>query len=423
MCYIKDLYKYEGEEVTIKGWVYNRRSSGKIVFLLIRDGTGIVQVVVSQGKVSEDVFGLCDTIPYESSVIITGRAYKDERAPGGYELSFENIVVVSFAEDYPISLKEHGIEFLMERRHLWLRSRKPLAVMRIRSTCIKAICDFFDSKGFVRLDAPLLTPSACESTTTLFEVPYFDTKAYLSQSGQLYMEAGCMALGRVYCFGPSFRAEKSKTRRHLTEFWQVEPEVAYATLEDVMKLAEGLVEYIVASVLDKNSLELEILERDTKLLKKIKNPFGSITYTEAVNLVDMDWGGDFGAPEETKLSNMFEKPILVTGYPHEIKAFYTKRNPQDDRIALNFDMLAPEGYGEIIGGGQREDDLAKLEERIDEYNLPRKHYEWYLDLRRYGTCPHAGFGLGLERTVAWICGVHHVRETIPFPRTIDRIYP
>ncbi|MEA3432282.1 MAG: asparagine--tRNA ligase [candidate division WOR-3 bacterium] len=423
MCYIKDLYKYEGEEVTIKGWVYNRRSSGKIVFLLIRDGTGIVQVVVSQGKVSEDVFGLCDTIPYESSVIITGRAYKDERAPGGYELSFENIVVVSFAEDYPISLKEHGIEFLMERRHLWLRSRKPLAMMRIRSTCIKAICDFFDSKGFVRLDAPLLTPSACESTTTLFEVPYFDTKAYLSQSGQLYMEAGCMALGRVYCFGPSFRAEKSKTRRHLTEFWQVEPEVAYATLEDVMKLAEGLVEYIVASVLDKNSLELEILERDTKLLKKIKNPFESITYTEAVNLVDMDWGGDFGAPEETKLSNMFEKPILVTGYPHEIKAFYMKRNPQDDRIALNFDMLAPEGYGEIIGGGQREDDLAKLEERIDEYNLPRKHYEWYLDLRRYGTCPHAGFGLGLERTVAWICGVHHVRETIPFPRTIDRIYP
>jgi len=423
MCYIKDLYKYEGEEVTIKGWVYNRRSSGKIVFLLIRDGTGIVQVVVSQGKVSEDVFGLCDTIPYESSVIITGRAYKDERAPGGYELSFENIVVVSFAEDYPISLKEHGIEFLMERRHLWLRSRKPLAVMRIRSTCIKAICDFFDSKGFVRLDAPLLTPSACESTTTLFEVPYFDTKAYLSQSGQLYMEAGCMALGRVYCFGPSFRAEKSKTRRHLTEFWQVEPEVAYATLEDVMKLAEGLVEYIVASVLDKNSLELEILERDTKPLEKIKNPFESITYTEAVNLVDMDWGGDFGAPEETKLSSMFEKPILVTGYPHEIKAFYMKRNPQDDRIALNFDMLAPEGYGEIIGGGQREDDLAKLEERIDEYNLPRKHYEWYLDLRRYGTCPHAGFGLGLERTVAWICGVHHVRETIPFPRTIDRIYP
>jgi len=423
MCYIKDLYKYEGEEVTIKGWVYNRRSSGKIVFLLIRDGTGIVQVVVSQGKVSEDVFGLCDTIPYESSVIITGRAYKDERAPGGYELSFENIVVVSFAEDYPISLKEHGIEFLMEHRHLWLRSRKPLAVMRIRATCIKAICDFFDSKGFVRLDAPLLTPSACEGTTTLFEVPYFDARAYLSQSGQLYMEAGCMALGRVYCFGPSFRAEKSKTRRHLTEFWQVEPEVAYATLEDVMKLAEGLVEYIVASVLDKNSLELEILERDTKPLKKIKNPFESITYTEAMNLVDMDWGGDFGAPEETKLSNMFEKPILVTGYPHEIKAFYMKRNPQDDRIALNFDMLAPEGYGEIIGGGQREDDLAKLEERIDEYNLPRKHYEWYLDLRRYGTCPHAGFGLGLERTVAWICGVHHVRETIPFPRTIDRIYP
>jgi len=423
MCYIKDLYKYAGEEVTIKGWVYNRRSSGKIVFLLIRDGTGIVQVVVSQGKVSEDVFGLCDTIPYESSVIITGRAYKDERAPGGYELSFENIDVVSFAEDYPISLKGHGIEFLMERRHLWLRSRKPFAVMRIRSTCIKAICDFFDSKGFVRLDAPLLTPSACEGTTTLFEVPYFDTKAYLSQSGQLYMEAGCMALGRVYCFGPSFRAEKSKTRRHLTEFWQVEPEVAYATLEDVMKLAEGLVEYIVATVLDKNSLELEILERDTKPLKKIKNPFESITYTEAVNLVGMDWGGDFGAPEETKLSNMFEKPILVTGYPHEIKAFYMKRNPQDDRIALNFDMLAPEGYGEIIGGGQREDDLAKLAERIDEYNLPRKHYEWYLDLRRYGTCPHAGFGLGLERTVAWICGVHHVRETIPFPRIIDRIYP
>ncbi len=423
MCCIKDLYKYEGKEVTLKGWISNRRSSGKIVFLLIRDGTGIAQVVVLKEEVPEDVFKLCDTMPYESSVILTGRVHRDERAPGGYELSFKNIDVVAFAEDYPISLKDHGIDFLLEHKHLWLRSRRPFAVMRIRSTCIKAICDFFDSRGFVRLDAPLLTPSACEGTSTLFEVPYFDKKVYLSQSGQLYMEAGCMALGRVYCFGPSFRAEKSKTRRHLTEFWQVEPEVAYATLEDVMELAEGLIEYIVSCVLDKNSQELEILGRNTTPLKKIKSPFKKITYTEAVNLIGMEWGGDFGAPQETKLSTMFEKPLHVTGYPHEVKPFYMKRDKQDDRTVLNFDMLAPEGYGEIIGGGQREDELAKLEERIKEYKLPKKDYEWYLDLRRYGTCPHAGFGLGLERTVAWVCGTRHVRETIPFPRTIDRIYP
>ncbi|OYD15162.1 asparagine--tRNA ligase [candidate division WOR-3 bacterium JGI_Cruoil_03_44_89] len=423
MCYIEELHRHNGDEVTIKGWVYNRRSSGKIVFLLIRDGSGIAQVVVLRSEVSGDVFNLCDTIPYESSVIVIGTVHKDERAPGGYELLFKNIDVVSSAENYPISLKEHGIDFLLERRHLWLRSRRPFAVMRIRSTCIKAICDFFDSRGFVRLDAPLLTPSACEGTTTLFEVPYFNTSAYLSQSGQLYMEAGCMAFGRVYCFGPSFRAEKSKTRRHLTEFWQVEPEIAYATLGDVMQLAEELVEYIVGSVLDKNSRELEMLGRDITPLTKIKSPFERITYTEAANLVGMDWGGDFGAPEETKLSNKFKKPIHVTGYPHEVKAFYMKRDPRDDRIALNFDTLAPEGCGEIIGGGQREDELAKLEERIREYDLPRKDYEWYLDLRRYGTCPHAGFGLGLERTVTWICGIHHVRESIPFPRTIDRIYP
>ncbi|MCK4329224.1 asparagine--tRNA ligase [candidate division WOR-3 bacterium] len=423
MFYIEELCKYEGQEVTIKGWIYNRRSSGKIVFLLIRDGTGIVQSVVSKKDVPDDIFRLCDMIPYESSVIITGIVNKDSRAPGGYELLFKNIKIVSLSEEYPISPKEHGIDFLLEHRHLWIRSKKQFAIMKIRAICIKAICDYFDSRGFIRLDAPLLTPSACEGTTTLFEIPYFDNKAYLSQSGQLYNEAGCMAFGRVYCFGPTFRAEKSKTRRHLTEFWQVEPEMAWETLQDAMGRAEELVEYIVECVLNKNTRELEILDRKIEVLKKIKRPFERITYSKAVKLLDIEWGGDFGAPDETKLSNMFHKPIFVTGYPKGVKAFYMKRDPEDDRISLSFDMLAPEGYGEIIGGGQREDDITQLKERIKEYNLPKEEYKWYLDLRRYGTCPHSGFGLGVERTVTWICGIHHVRETIPFPRTIDRIYP
>lgn len=423
MYYIEDLYKYVGEEVSIKGWVYNRRSSGKISFLLIRDGTGIVQTVLSKDAVSEDVFRLCETIPYESSVIVRGIVNKDKRAPGGYELFFKNIEVVSISDDYPISLKEHGVDFLLENRHLWLRSKKQFSIMKIRATCIKAICDYFDSRGFVRLDAPILTPSACEGTTTLFEIPYFNTKAYLSQSGQLYNEAGCMAFSRVYCFGPSFRAEKSKTRRHLTEFWQVEPEMAWETLEDAIVRAEELIEYVVVCVLEKNMSELESLERNIDALQKIKRPFNRITYTEAVELLGLEWGGDFGAPDETKLSKMFKKPIVITGYPKGVKAFYMKRDPENDKITLNFDTLAPEGYGEIIGGGQREDDLTQLEKRIKEHNLPRKAYEWYLDLRRYGTCPHSGFGLGLERTVAWICGIHHIRESIPFPRTIDRIYP
>ncbi|MCD5384179.1 asparagine--tRNA ligase [candidate division WOR-3 bacterium] len=423
MCYIKDICKYEGQSITIRGWVYNRRRSGRVLFLVLRDGTGLVQVVVVREDVGEEVFRLCDTIAYESSVILTGKVREERRAPGGYEIAFERLKVLSVADDYPISLKEHGVDFLLEHRHLWLRSRRPYATMRIRATCIKAITDFFDNRGFTRVDAPLFTPSACEGTTTLFQIPYFGKKAYLSQSGQLYMEAACMALGRVYCFGPSFRAEQSKTRRHLTEFWQVEPEIAYATLSDVMDLSEELVQSIVIQVLGKNREELEILKRDTRPLELITRPFERISYTEAVKRVGMKWGGDFGAGEETKLSESFKKPVLVTGYPQGVKPFYMKRDPEDEKIVLNFDMLAPEGYGEIIGGAEREDDLKTLLERVREYNLREDDYKWYIDLRRYGTCPHAGFGLGLERTVAWICGIRHIRETIPFPRTIDRLYP
>ena len=418
-----------GEEVRVDGWLYNRRSKGKIHFLQIRDGSGTVQAVMGRRDVSEDLFEQCGKLPYETSLSVVGRVGEDARAPGGVELHVSGVDVVSLPRDeYPISKKSHGPDFLLSHRHLWLRSRKQFAILRIRDAVIRAVREFFDERGFVCLDAPIFTPNACEGTTTLFEVDYFDQKAYLTQSGQLYMEAGAMAFGKVYCFGPTFRAEKSKTRRHLTEFWMVEPEVAFADLNDIMDLAEEFVESIVRRVLEQRRPELEILERDIERLEQVRVPFPRITYDEAVSILrekghDFEGGGDLGAPEETALSNHFERPVLVSRYPSRVKAFYMKRDPEDASRVLCVDMIAPEGVGEIIGGGQREDDLDLLEARLEEHGLPREPFEWYLDLRRYGSVPHAGFGLGLERTVAWLCGTQHVRECIPFPRMLYRIYP
>ncbi len=426
--YIEDLKHHVGQEVEIRGWLYNKRSSGKIHFLIVRDGSGFVQGVVLKNQVPEEVFDLYDELTLESSVILRGVVREEPRAPGGYELQVTDVQLVHQAKDYPITKKEHGIGFLLPRRHLWLRSRKQWALMRIRSELEKAIADFFEDRKFVRIDAPILTPAAVEGTTTLFETDYFGEKAYLSQSGQLYMEAAAMAHGKVYCFGPTFRAEKSKTRRHLMEFWMVEPEVAYATLEDIMDLAEDFVVYLVERILERRREELKILERDTSKLEKVKKPFPRIYYSEAVNIIQAAGlpfkpGEDFGGDEETVISESFEKPVMVHHYPARIKAFYMKRDPKEPDLSLSVDMLAPEGYGEIIGGGQREDDYETLVQRIREYNLPLESYEWYLDLRRYGSVPHAGFGLGLERTIAWIAGVRHVREAIPFPRLLEKIYP
>ncbi len=426
--YIEDLKHHVGQEVEIRGWLYNKRSSGKIHFLIVRDGSGFVQGVVLKNQVPEEVFDLYDELTLESSVILRGVVREEPRAPGGYELQVTDVQLVHQAKDYPITKKEHGIGFLLPRRHLWLRSRKQWALMRIRSELEKAIADFFEDRKFVRIDAPILTPAAVEGTTTLFETDYFGEKAYLSQSGQLYMEAAAMAHGKVYCFGPTFRAEKSKTRRHLMEFWMVEPEVAYATLEDIMDLAEDFVVYLVERILERRREELKILERDTSKLEKVKKPFPRIYYSEAVNIIQAAGlpfkpGEDFGGDEETVISESFEKPVMVHHYPARIKAFYMKRDPKEPDLSLSVDMLAPEGYGEIIGGGQREDDYETLVQRIREHNLPLESYEWYLDLRRYGSVPHAGFGLGLERTIAWIAGVRHVRETIPFPRLLEKIYP
>lgn len=428
--YIEEISKYEGQEVELKGWLYNKRSSGKIQFLEIRDGTGFIQTIVMKGKLEDSVFELCDRIPQESSVVVTGIVRKEPRALGGYEMDLKSIKVVEEAQTYPLQKKEHGVDFLLSQRHLWLRSKIPWAIMRIRDKAIRAIQDFFNSKGFIRLDAPIFTPSACEGTTTLFEVPYFDRKVYLSQSGQLYAEAGAMALGKVYTFGPTFRAEASKTRRHLTEFWQIEPEVAYAKLEDIMEIAEQLISYVIQKILISNQKELKILERDVSTLEKIKTPFYRISYQEALDLLDkqsevpkIKWGEDFGAPQETYIASQFDKPVFVHRYPAKCKAFYMKRDSNNLELALCADLLAPEGYGEIIGGSQREDNLAELEKRLKEHKLPKEANEWYLDLRRYGSVPHSGFGLGLERLLAWICGLHHAREAIPFPRTIDRIYP
>ncbi|MCS7202718.1 MAG: asparagine--tRNA ligase [Dictyoglomus sp.] len=427
--YIEDIPETSAEKIEIRGWLANKRSSGKIVFLIIRDGTGFIQGVADLNNFSQEELEAIEKIPLESSIIVQGKVKEEPRAPTGWEIYLDKVEVVSLSQDYPIQKKEHSIEFLMEHRHLWIRSRKQQAILRIRSEIIKAIRDFLDERGFILVDAPILTPSSCEGTTTLFELDYFDLgKAYLSQSGQLYMEAACMALGKVYCFGPAFRAEKSKTRRHLTEFWMVEPEMAYWDWQDNMKLQEDLVSYIVQRVLERRKKELEILERDTKPLEEIFPPFPRITYKEACELLNkkgipFSYGEDFGGDEETVISQEFNKPVFIHHYPAKIKPFYMQPDPENPELVLNDDLLAPEGYGEIIGGSQRIHDLNLLEEKIKENNLPREAFEWYIDLRRYGSVPHSGFGLGIERTTAWICGLKHVREAIPFPRMIYRIYP
>lgn len=426
--YIEDLGAHEGQEVTVKGWLFNKRSSGKLQFLIIRDGTGIVQAVVFKKEVSPEVFETADRLTQESSVIVKGIVRADERAPGGYEIGVTDLKLVHLAQDYPITPKEHGVEFLMDHRHLWLRSRRQNAIMRIRGTIIKSIHDFFADRKFILIDPPILTPAACEGTTTLFETDYFDCKAYLTQSGQLYMEAAAMAFGKVYSFGPTFRAEKSKTRRHLMEFWMIEPEVAYATHEDNMKLQEEFVTHIVQTVLKERRRELEELERDISMLERVQTPFPRITYDRALEILkekglELQWGDDFGAPHEKALAEEFDRPVFIEKYPTKVKAFYMQPDPDRPEVVLCDDLLAPEGYGEIIGGSQRIDDLALLEQRMKEHGLPEEAYRWYLDLRKYGSVPHSGFGLGLERTVAWICGLSHVRETIPFPRLLNRLYP
>jgi asparaginyl-tRNA synthetase len=421
--------QFVGQTVTIRGWLHNKRSSGKIRFLQVRDGTGTIQAVMVRNEVSPTAFAATDTLTQESSLVVTGTVRADARAPGGHELQVSDIRVIQLAEDYPITPKEHGPDFLLEHRHLWLRSSKQHAVLSIRSHVIQAAHEYFNREGFMLFDAPILTPTACEGTSTLFETDYFyGEKAYLSQSGQLYAEAGAMAFGKVYTLGPTFRAEKSKTRRHLTEFWMLEPEVAFAELEDILSLAEQLVSHLVNSVLTHRSDELQTLERDKTKLSSIVPPFPRITYNEALDLlrqksVSHEWGRDFGATEDTLLSEHFDRPVIITHYPRKAKAFYMKSDPHNPELALCVDVLAPEGYGEIIGGSQREDDYAKLLDKLAEHNLPREPFEWYLDLRRYGTVPHSGFGLGIERTVAWICGIKHLRETIPFPRMLQRIYP
>jgi asparaginyl-tRNA synthetase len=419
---------HEGEDVTLKGWLYNKRSKGKLQFLLIRDGSGVIQGVVSQADVQPEVFDAAERLTQESSVVVSGKVRADSRAPGGYELQVSDVKPVQIAPEYPIALKEHGVDFLMDHRHLWLRSPRQNAILRIRSTIIAAIRRFFDDRGFVLIDSPILTPAACEGTSTLFETTYFEEKAYLSQSGQLYLEAAAMALGKVYCFGPAFRAEKSKTRRHLIEFWIVEPEVAYYEHEDNLRLQEDVICHIVQTVLKERRSDLELIDRDVAKLEAIQAPFPRMTYDRALEVLreqgfEKEWGEDFGAPDETALAKLYDRPLFVEKYPAKAKAFYMQPDPDRPDVALCDDLLAPEGYGEIIGGSQRIHDLALLERRLDEHNLPREAFEWYLDLRRYGSVPHSGFGLGIERTVAWICGLEHIRETIPFPRMLYRMYP
>ena len=426
---IASLARYTGQTVTLRGWVYHLRSSGKVRFLVLRDGSGLAQGVLVKGRLPEDDFQQFEQLTLETSVILEGLVRAEPRAPGGHELEVTRVIPVQIAPEYPISPKEHGVAFLMDRRHLWLRSPRQQAILRIRDEVCRACRDFFHDRGFVLIDTPILTPTACEGTTSLFETDYLDRgKAYLSQSGQLYLEAAAMALGRVYCFGPTFRAEKSKTRRHLTEFWMVEAEAAFYTLEDVMQLAEALVRFVVLRVLKHQEPQLQLLERDPAPLTEVAGPFPRLSYGQALELLkqhgkDLAWGEDLGGDEETVVSQAFSRPVLVHRYPKEAKAFYMQPDPEDPRLALCVDMLAPEGYGEIIGGSQRLDDLEALLARIREHNLPQEPLEWYLDLRRYGSVPHSGFGMGIERLVAWICGLHHVRETIPFPRLIDRIYP
>lgn len=425
---VKDVGTYVGKEITLKGWLYNKRSSGKLHFLQLRDGSGIIQCVVFKGDVPAEVFELADKITQESSVEITGMVREDKRSPLGFELGVKDIKVLQMAKDYPISPKEHGTAFLMDNRHLWLRSSRQVAILKIRDEIIFSIREYFKNNGFILVDSPILTPSACEGTSTLFETDYFGQKALLSQSGQLYGEASAMALGKIYCFGPTFRAEKSKTRRHLTEFWMVEPEVAFNDLNDDMDLAEDFICYIVEKVLKNCRKELEVLGRDISKLENIKKPFPRISYTQAIEILNKngnptEWGGDIGGDEETIISKNFDRPVMIHRYPAAIKAFYMKRDPEDDRLALAVDVIGPEGYGEIIGGSQREEDYETLVKRIKEQGLDEKDFSWYLDLRKYGSVPHSGFGMGIERAVAWICGLPHVRETIPFPRLMDRLQP
>jgi len=426
--YIEEIDGYVGQEVVVKGWLYGKRSSGKVHFLQVRDGTGVIQAVVSKADVSDEIFALSDGLMRESSLVIRGQVREDPRSPIGYEIGVVDLEAVQITPDFPIAPKEHGVGFLMDHRHVWIRSPRQNAILRIRHEIIRACRDFFDDRGFVLVDAPIFTPAACEGTTTLFETKYFDDTAYLTQSGQLYNEAAAMAFGKVYCFGPTFRAERSKTRRHLMEFWMIEPEVAYADLDDIMELAEDLLVAVVDRVLRQRKTELKILDRDIEKLENVKKPFPRMPYDEAVNILrekgfSIQWGEDFGGDEETELSNAFERPVLIHRYPLQCKAFYMKGDPRDDRLALCVDVLAPEGYGEIIGGGQREDDLETLQGKMKVHNLPTEPFAWYLDLRRHGTVPHSGFGLGIERSVAWICGLNHVRETIPFPRMLYRLYP
>ena len=426
---INKLGKYLDQEVQLKGWVYNTRSVGKIWFLIFRDGTGLLQGVVVKGEATNEAFDLEQLLNQEDSVIVTGIVRKESRSIGGYELAIKTISVVNFvSQEYPITPKEHGADFLMSNRHLWLRSKRQNAIMRVRHQVVKAIRDFFDNNGFTLIDSPIFTGNAVEGTTNLFEVDYFGRSAYLTQSGQLYQEAGAFALGKTYCFGPTFRAEKSKTRRHLTEFWMVEPEMAYVDLDENMTWAENLVGAIITRVLEQCQNEFKLLERDIARLETVVPPFPKITYDEASTLLkengrDFKYGSDFGAPDETLLSEQFDKPIMIHRWPAGIKAFYMKRDEDNQDLALGVDMIAPEGYGEIIGGGQREDDLDVLVNTIRHHDLPLEPFKWYLDLRKYGSVPHSGFGLGLERTVAWICGTKHIRETIPFPRTMSRLEP
>ena len=426
--YIEDIAGHLGQEVEVRGWVSHKRSSGKVRFLVVRDGTGLLQGTMYSADKDAPLFKTFDELTLESSVIIRGRVREEKRAPGGYELEVREAEVVQVARDYPITPKEHSTPFLMEHRHLWLRSQKQHAVLRVRTEVIRAIRDFFDGRGFRLMDTPILTPSACEGTTTLFETKYFDQTAYLSQSGQLYNEATAMAFGKVYCFGPAFRAERSKTRKHLIEFWMVEPEVAFATLEDIMELGEDLILFIIERVLSRSRADLEVLERDPAPLERVKKPFPRVRYEEIVPRLrekgsTIEPGADFGAPEETILSELYDVPVCVSHFPLAIKAFYMQPAADRPDLALGVDFFASEGYGEIIGGGQRIHDLALLERRLEEHKLPRAAYEWYLDLRRYGSVPHSGFGLGVERTVSWMCGIKHIRETIPFPRLLYRIYP
>ena len=439
---IEDISHHDGERVTLHGWVYNRTDTGKLVFVWIRDGTGFAQCVFFRGNVPPELFEDAQSVAQESSVVITGTVRQDDRAPGipgGFELGAEEMEILQHAEEFPIQPKEHGVDFLMANRHLWIRSQRQWAVLRVRATVIRAIRDWLDANGFVNMDTPILTPAACEGTTTLFETDYFGDLAYLAQSGQLYNEANIYAFGRVYCFGPTFRAEKSKTRRHLTEFWMVEPEAAFCDMDQLMEIEEEFVSYIVRTCLEERAEELEVLERDTSRLERVTPPFPRISYDEALEIVaeireamddparrellELEWGNDFGSPHETELTERFTKPVFVYGYPTRAKAFYMEPWPGRPEVSKSVDLLAPEGYGEITGGSERISDLDLLLQRLDEWELPREAFEWYVDLRRYGSVPHSGFGLGVERTVTWICGIDHLRETIAFPRTLTRVYP